>query len=219
MRFIERSPMSNGRRPHLDGVEMWVRRPSLPCILDKLPANRRVMARRGANDGRLSSHPAHIPRETSRAIPAGSRAHPAIPASRMTGQHRRRSAADRARRSLCAGISSQQTTARLPIPRGSRAPSSARQTRDRRRDREPPRSTHMSRSAREELFRAAVSAPETRARLLPVESLVYEAEHDGVRGVHEMTAFDPLDLGRGHGLGHEVRHLRERRRRVLAGDD
>ena len=61
--------------------------------------------------------------------------------------------------------------------------------------------------------------PLRRARLLPVESLVYEAEHDGVRGVHEMTAFDPLDLGRGHGLGHEVRHVRERRRRVLAGDD
>jgi hypothetical protein len=104
-------------------------------------------------------------------------------------------------------------------PRGSRARSSARQTRHRRRDREPPRPTHLSRSDREELLRAAVRAPETRTRLLPVESLVYEAEHDGVRGVHEMTAFDPLDLGRGHCLGHEVRHLRERRRRVLAGDD
>jgi hypothetical protein len=125
------------------------------------------VARRGANEG-WPSHPAYVLRETSPAIPAPSRVHPAIPANWMTGQHGRRSAADRARRSLTCRdfVTADNGSSPHParIPRAVLCSTNARPS---------PGSRTASRDAHEPIrsrrtFRAAVSAPERRARLLPV---------------------------------------------------
>lgn len=174
MKPAETSPSHLSRRRSL-------RVPSLPSILDKLPANRHVVLPAEAQTTAGFLLIPRISRATLPAIPAGSGAHPAIPASRMTGQHGRRSAADRARRRpvcrdfVTADNGSSPHPAR--IPRAVLCSTNARPSPGSR----PPRPTHMSRSAREELLRAAVSAPETRALTACGESRLRSRARRGPR--------------------------------------